>query len=87
MYDLHLYYLFFECIFVVYAETTIHCSCRQGYTGNGIGINGCVLDERRAIDPCENKPCGSHGLCIANENNSFVCICNTGFSGDLMNTF
>lgn len=87
LYNLPLYYICREHIFIVYAENTIHCSCQQGYTGNGIGINGCVFDEKIAIDPCRNRPCGFRGLCVKKATNSFFCVCNKGFSGDQMKTF
>jgi len=73
-------------LYLVYAETTIQCTCRQGYTGNGIGINGCVKINKAAIDPCTNNPCGSHGECVQNANNSFSCICDTGYTGDILLT-
>lgn len=69
-------------IFLVYAETTIHCTCRQGYKGSGFGINGCVIDNNTFIDPCANKPCGPHGMCIKEANNSFSCFCKRGYTGN-----
>jgi len=69
-------------LYLVYAETTIQCTCRQGYTGNGIGINGCIKNNKTAIEPCTNNPCGSHGECVSNSNNSFSCVCDTGYTGE-----
>ncbi|KAL5234243.1 hypothetical protein ACI65C_001653 [Semiaphis heraclei] len=69
----------------VYAETTIQCTCRQGYTGNGIGINGCIKNNKTAIEPCANNPCGSHGECLLSPNNSFLCLCDTGYTGRTCN--
>uniref|UniRef100_A0A2H8TEF1 Cubilin n=1 Tax=Melanaphis sacchari TaxID=742174 RepID=A0A2H8TEF1_9HEMI len=68
-----------EC--TVYAETTIQCTCRQGYIGNGVGINGCIKSNRTVIEPCMNNPCGSHGECIPNSNNGFTCHCDSGYTG------
>ncbi|XP_029345463.1 cubilin isoform X3 [Acyrthosiphon pisum] len=67
-----------EC--TVYAETTIQCTCRQGYNGNGIGLNGCIKNYK-TIDPCLNNPCGLHGVCHSNSTNSFLCQCDTGYTG------
>ncbi|XP_029345465.1 cubilin isoform X2 [Acyrthosiphon pisum] len=70
-----------EC--TLYAETTIQCTCRQGYNGNGIGMNGCIKDNR--IYPCLNNPCGSHGVCLSNSTDSFSCQCDTGYTGQTCN--
>ncbi|XP_022177373.1 cubilin-like [Myzus persicae] len=69
----------------VYAETTIQCTCRQGYTGNGVGINGCIKNNKIAIEPCMNNPCGLHGVCLSNSTNSFSCQCDTGYTGRTCN--
>lgn len=70
-------------LYLVYAETTIQCTCRQGYIGNGIGINGCIKNNRTVIEPCMNNPCGSHGECLSSSNNSFLCLCDTGYTGTI----
>ncbi|KAF0762933.1 cubilin, partial [Aphis craccivora] len=69
----------------VYAETTIQCTCRQGYIGDGIGINGCIKKNRTLIEPCMNNPCGLHGECLSSSNNSFLCLCDTGYTGRTCN--
>ena len=56
-------------------ETT--CKCDSGWSGPA-----CM--ER--LDPCGSSPCGSHGQCNPNFNNSFTslqynCTCDEGFSG------
>lgn len=68
-------------ILLVYAGTTIQCSCRQGYRGSGIGENGCVLVQNKATDPCANNPCGAQGICVTSGIGGFTCDCDRGFSG------
>ncbi|VVC39264.1 EGF-like, conserved site,EGF-like calcium-binding domain,CUB domain,EGF domain,EGF-like calcium- [Cinara cedri] len=65
----------------VYAETTIQCTCRRGYVGNG---HVCVKDSS-ATNVCANNPCGLHGSCISNGNNTFSCECNEGYIGNTCN--
>jgi len=76
-----IYSYYFNLHFIVYAEATIQCKCLQGYNGNGIGANGCIKDDRIALDPCQNNPCGFHGVCLENSTHSFSCQCETGYTG------
>jgi len=78
-------YNFVFTLITVYAETTIQCICRQGYYGNGIGLNGCIKNDRTK-DPCLNNPCGPHGVCLSNSTNSLLCQCDMGYTGYILFT-
>lgn len=70
------------CIFdyTVYAERTIQCTCRRGFTGSGYGMRGCVPTETNS-DPCTDNPCGLHGQCVTIGNNNYSCSCSPQYTG------
>jgi len=45
-------------------------------------MNGCIENNRTVIESCTNNPCGSHGECFMNSNNTFSCYCDRGYTGD-----
>ena len=53
------------------------CQCPAGYTGNGVGDDGCV-----DVDECvTNNPCSPNATCT-NAEGSFSCTCNDGYTGN-----
>ena len=36
------------------------CTCPSGYSGDGVGPNGCVTS---GYGPCSSNPCGANGQC------------------------
>ncbi|XP_063985313.1 cubilin homolog [Diachasmimorpha longicaudata] len=62
-------------------ETTnsvVQCHCPGGYTGDGIGPNGCA-PSTQPTNPCAGNPC-IHGICIPHATGRF-CHCEAGYSG------
>jgi hypothetical protein len=50
----------------------VMCTCRPGYTGNGVDCT--------ATDPCNPNPCGAdRGVCRAGSAGSHTCECGAGF--------
>ncbi|XP_050435751.1 cubilin [Adelges cooleyi] len=62
---------------------TIQCTCRLGYSGIGVGENGCV--PTAVSNVCASNPCGPHGNCVSNSS-SFTCVCNPGYTGKVCET-
>uniref|UniRef100_A0A7E4UNF5 Cubilin n=1 Tax=Panagrellus redivivus TaxID=6233 RepID=A0A7E4UNF5_PANRE len=65
----------------------VTCVCKEGYTGDGIGMYGCnKLNATYAGEYCNPAFCNERGEC--EETNSFdygtvrTCRCNAGFIGD-----
>lgn len=58
----------------------MQCVCPSGYTGSGIGPNGCVNALGPYVDLCTNKPC-VHGTCFSYPNGTFYCVCEAGYTG------
>ncbi|RWS23335.1 cubilin-like protein, partial [Leptotrombidium deliense] len=58
----------------------VSCECPDGYTGTGIGPNGCNVVSNSI---CSSNPC-IFGTCIGNAmKTGFTCRCFKGWSGDL----
>ncbi|KAM5338742.1 cubilin [Glossophaga mutica] len=51
------------------------CTCLPGYTGNGLGPNGCV----QLSDICLSRPC-LNGQCIETVS-GYLCKCDSGWAG------
>lgn len=47
-----------------YRNSAPQCTCKSGFTGSGIGVNGCVAV---ASDPCDSIHCENGGTCESNE--------------------
>ncbi|HWP09572.1 MAG TPA: hypothetical protein VNN72_27715 [Polyangiaceae bacterium] len=56
-----------------------HCQCDPGYSGTGIGSNGCMDDNECTLntDDCDNSPAA---LCV-NNMGSFDCSCPMPYTG------
>lgn len=59
---------------VQYTNIAPLCICRRGYSGNGVGVNGCTAV---AFDPCTALNCLNGGTCKANGTVA-TCQCPTG---------
>ncbi|XP_060536860.1 cubilin [Cylas formicarius] len=59
------------------SDTYVQCICPAGYTGNGIGVAGCVPVTNSSS--CHPNPC-VYGTCVVN-NQSYKCICQAPYSG------
>lgn len=58
----------------------MECICPPGFTGTGIGPNGCI-SLHYDLHPCRSNPC-VNGICSVNNiTNNYVCKCNTYYSG------
>uniref|UniRef100_A0A1Y1LNZ2 Cubilin n=1 Tax=Photinus pyralis TaxID=7054 RepID=A0A1Y1LNZ2_PHOPY len=62
------------------SPTYVECICPMGYSGSGIGPNGCIHSSQGG-NPCESNPC-VHGTCVVdNSSNSYICQCHRRFTG------
>ena len=65
------------------------CSCNSGFSGNGFTCSSKLLFYHISypfithadINECDSTPCDVNAMC-QNTNGSFVCACNSGFSGN-----
>lgn len=57
-----------------YPNSPISCICKNGYTGNGFGENGCVVS---TVDPCSVLYCRNGGQCVRNGTSAY-CNCPAG---------
>ncbi|CAK8682879.1 unnamed protein product [Clavelina lepadiformis] len=53
----------------------VTCSCPNGYTGNGVGPNGCTLIPTDCTGFCQN------GQCLDDGTGTQYCSCDPGWSG------
>ncbi|GAB1597691.1 tolloid-like protein 2, partial [Argonauta hians] len=53
------------------------CVCTAGYSGSGIGPNGCTRH-----DPCENNECAQGSTCSVTSPTSYTCVCQPGHYGE-----
>ena len=44
-------------IFLAIGPSYVTCSCPNGYTGNGVGPNGCTLNPTDCSSGCRNGQC------------------------------
>ncbi|XP_076628821.1 cubilin [Colletes latitarsis] len=58
------------------------CRCPAGYSGNGIGPNGCQpITDVSAGTACASNPC-VHGRCVPGSiEQHYVCVCESGYTG------
>ena len=52
---------------------TVECICKSGYLGSNCAI--------RDLSICNNVTCSGHGSCTPDDNGSFKCLCDIGYSG------
>lgn len=59
------------------------CFCNSGYSGSGIGINGCSLvgATNSTEGACASTPCGRYGSCVPNSFTNYTCICTSNYIG------
>ena len=62
----------------VNTDSGFNCVCPAGFTGDGIGPNGCTPPDECALntDNCDDAP----NACV-NTDEGFNCVCPAGFSG------
>ena len=89
------------CSDIVGGEDSFQCTCNTGYTGNGVNctsekvkiIHACTVSFYlyffyiyTDIDECSSNSdnCAEQATCSDTEG-SFLCSCNTGYSGDGIN--
>lgn len=58
------------------STTFRQCQCKVGFTGSGIGRQGCSLISQS----CANNPCLNDGKC-QQFNSEFFCLCTSEFTG------
>ncbi|XP_022091554.1 IgGFc-binding protein-like [Acanthaster planci] len=58
-----------QCLIIDGVE---QCVCNDSLIGNGLECN---------TSPCEAKPCQNGGTCIVEENLSYSCVCQRGWTG------
>lgn len=64
-----------NAICIQYPNSSPVCQCKFGYTGSGVGPNGCAPV---SLNPCINLMCKNGGTCIANGPVAH-CQCPPGF--------
>lgn len=62
-------------------QTYVECRCPPGYTGTGIGQDGCTQTQLSS-SPCTPNPCG-RGTCTVTATGDYLCQCPAGYSGTL----
>ncbi|XP_045482434.1 cubilin [Harmonia axyridis] len=61
------------------AISLVECTCPSGYSGNGIGPNGCI-PPITPWTPCLPNPC-KNGTCIVTPTGAYTCRCNPPYFG------
>ncbi|XP_078037937.1 cubilin [Augochlora pura] len=58
------------------------CRCPVGFTGDGIGPNGChqIATHITGYGACFNNPC-VHGSCHPKDGDNYDCLCDAGYIG------
>ncbi|KAL3290304.1 hypothetical protein HHI36_023648 [Cryptolaemus montrouzieri] len=62
------------------SSTFVECTCPNGYVGNGIGLNGCLVS---STSPCSLNLC-KNGECVVSNNltRGYLCKCQYPFFGE-----
>ncbi|XP_070536661.1 cubilin-like [Ptychodera flava] len=63
--------------FPALGDTYRTCTCPSGYTGSGVGSNGCEQSEPQVT--CSNNPC-VNGNC-QQQGSTYFCVCDPGWNG------
>ncbi|CAM9871274.1 unnamed protein product, partial [Hapterophycus canaliculatus] len=65
------------------------CTCKTGYTGDGISCDSeggfyCRVVQSSTKNPCDPSPCNRNASCTAPAivGDDATCTCNTGYTGD-----
>ncbi|RZF39688.1 hypothetical protein LSTR_LSTR013176 [Laodelphax striatellus] len=68
------------------SNSFVQCTCPAGYTGSGLGADGCVFTGMAVYDACTPNPCNNGGSCQPTFANRFQCLCPLQFVGTTCET-
>ena len=65
-------------------EPVFSCICPDGYSGEGIGVDGCIENSNITGNTCAENACQNGGTCYIDEDGSGtqICKCPPGYSGN-----
>lgn len=67
--------------FLDFGGTTVECRCPLGFSGDGIGPNGCHSTSAVGSHICSGGRCKNGGTCIQETVFNHHCLCPALFTG------